>query len=68
MLLLFYTLILNVSKGVNLGQVSLHEIGHSLGLDHSEKPESIMSPVYQYKKEMKLTEDDIFGIHSIYDQ
>ena len=53
--------------GVNLFAVSLHEIGHVLGLDHSEKKTSVMAPVYQYDH-MKLTDDDILGLHAIYDQ
>jgi len=55
------------SDGINLDWVALHEFGHSLGLDHSNVQGSIMFPWYQgYKKTIKLTEDDIFGIQGIY--
>lgn len=58
----------NSEQGTNLFAVSLHEIGHVLGLEHSEKPDAIMAPVYKYTPNMKLTPDDIIGVHAIYDQ
>ncbi|KAK3727483.1 hypothetical protein QZH41_006424 [Actinostola sp. cb2023] len=55
------------SDGVNLDWVALHEFGHSLGLDHSSVRGSIMFPWYQgYRKDIKLTADDIMGIQAIY--
>ena len=58
----------NSYKGKDLLWVSLHEVGHSLGMEHSKVKGSIMFPYYQsYKgKESELTEDDIGGIQSLY--
>ena len=43
---------------------TLHELGHSLGLDHSDVPDAIMFPFLNGTTE--LTQDDIDGIRSIY--
>lgn len=49
--------------GINLFQVALHEIGHSLGLKHSNKTKSVMWPGYRgYKPKLGLHLDDIQGI------
>jgi len=54
-------------SGTNLLQVATHEIGHSLGLRHSEVKESIMAPFYKgYVPNLVLHADDISGIRSIY--
>lgn len=61
----------DIDNGVK-GDVSffytlLHELGHSLGLGHSSKPESIMYPWYSNKRtETDLYDDDIFGIEQLY--
>lgn len=55
------------SSGVNLLQVAVHEFGHSLGLQHSNVPGSIMYPTYNgYVPGMTLHQDDINGIQSLY--
>ena len=40
---------LNEGIGTNFLFVAVHEIGHSLGLDHSNIPNSIMLSHYRYK-------------------
>jgi len=53
--------------GTNLLQVAIHEIGHSLGLHHSEEPHSIMAPVYKgFKSNTALHADDIAAIRFLY--
>uniref|UniRef100_A0A7M5WV55 Peptidase metallopeptidase domain-containing protein n=1 Tax=Clytia hemisphaerica TaxID=252671 RepID=A0A7M5WV55_9CNID len=48
--------------------VAVHELGHSLGLSHSELFGAIMYPFYTHFPglEFNLTQDDILGIQSIY--
>ncbi|MDI6774057.1 MAG: matrixin family metalloprotease [Verrucomicrobiota bacterium] len=55
-----------VGAGISLPCVSLHELGHSLGMDHSTDPDAIMFPFYQDVADPQLTQDDIDGIQSIY--
>lgn len=45
--------------------VALHEIGHLLGLAHSDVPGSVMFPTYQGQRRA-LAQDDIDGIRSLY--
>jgi hypothetical protein len=45
--------------------VALHEIGHSLGLLHSDVPGSVMFASYEGGKR-DLTADDIAGMSFIY--
>ncbi|OCT93197.1 matrix metalloproteinase-18 [Xenopus laevis] len=56
------------SIGTNLFLVAVHEFGHSLGLDHSKDPNSLMYPIYRYinPNAFQLSQDDINGIHSLY--
>ncbi|ESO10537.1 hypothetical protein HELRODRAFT_108967 [Helobdella robusta] len=56
-----------VSHGKNLLQVAVHELGHSLGLEHSNHRGAIMFPYYQeYDPKFKLHEDDVKGIRAVY--
>jgi len=48
---------------------AMHELGHSLGLDHSSNATAIMNPIFQRMAGPGtgyLTDDDIAGIHQIY--
>lgn len=58
------------SKGYNLFFVAAHELGHSLGLSHSDDPGALMYPTYSYiePSEFRLPQDDINGIQAIYGQ
>ncbi|TEA26162.1 hypothetical protein DBR06_SOUSAS8510045, partial [Sousa chinensis] len=54
--------------GVNFLYTATHELGHSLGLDHSSDPNAVMYPTYgegNYKN-FKLSQDDINGIQKLY--
>ncbi|POI25069.1 hypothetical protein CIB84_011181 [Bambusicola thoracicus] len=57
-------------RGYNLFIVAAHELGHSLGLSHSNDPGALMYPNYAYTdpKEFLLPQDDIDGIQAIYGQ
>lgn len=47
--------------------VAAHELGHSLGLDHSDVPNAIMAPIYPpYEENRKLNQDDVRAIQIIY--
>ena len=50
---------------MDLFAVALHEIGHNLGLDHSNVENSIMFPNYSTGSN-GLQKDDIDGIQSLY--
>ena len=56
-----------VLKGQNLLYVAVHELGHALGLRHSDVEDSIMYPYARgYDPNLKLFPDDIAGIQSLY--
>ncbi|KAF6333578.1 matrix metallopeptidase 3 [Rhinolophus ferrumequinum] len=55
------------TSGTNLFYVAAHELGHSLGLQHSANAEALMYPVYNTDlAQVRLSQDDVNGIQSLY--
>jgi hypothetical protein len=56
-----------VANGFDVETVALHEIGHILGLQHSDVAGSVMFPsVSSNSTKRALTADDLGGIHELY--
>ena len=55
----------NGSQQIDLVTVAAHEIGHTLGLSHTNVAEALMSPIYSGSHRF-LHQDDIDGIQAIY--
>lgn len=53
------------TQNVDLLTVAAHEIGHNLGLDHSNDPNALMFPSYS-GPHRSLGNDDIAGVQSLY--
>ncbi|KAG7278950.1 hypothetical protein CRUP_036601 [Coryphaenoides rupestris] len=59
---------LNGHKGHNLFMVTAHEIGHTLGLEHSPVRHALMSPYYRkLGRNLVLSWDDITAVQQLYD-
>jgi hypothetical protein len=58
---------LGADQTIDFYTVMLHELGHSLGLDHSNNPDSVMALYSVHGGAIRdLTADDIAGIQAIY--
>jgi len=53
------------TSGMHLEAVAIHEIGHLLGLSHSDEPNAIMFPNFR-PEVLGLRQDDIDGIQELY--
>lgn len=53
-----------VGGGVDIYSVALHELGHALGLGHSDNPNSVMYAYYRMAT--RLTPEDIQAIQEMY--
>ena len=53
--------------GSRLLLVATHELGHALGIGHSEKASALMAPSHdEWKGKVKLDEDDIKAVQALY--
>eukprot|EP00088_Acartia_fossae_P048170 TRINITY_DN5249_c1_g1_i1.p1 TRINITY_DN5249_c1_g1~~TRINITY_DN5249_c1_g1_i1.p1 ORF type:complete len:549 (+),score=103.37 TRINITY_DN5249_c1_g1_i1:35-1648(+) len=54
-------------RGTSLLMSAAHELGHSLGLSHSNDRSALMAPFYRgYEENVSLAQDDIDGIEALY--
>ncbi|XP_023544311.1 metalloendoproteinase 1-like [Cucurbita pepo subsp. pepo] len=51
----------------DVGSVALHELGHILGLGHSDIRDAVMWPSMRPNTKKELSSDDVSGISALYD-
>ena len=57
----------NSQTATRLLEVAIHELGHGLGLDHSDDQNAIMFPSYSPNRiKLQLGADDIAGVQELY--
>ncbi len=56
----------NLGSDIDLNFVALHELGHVLGIGHSDDPNAVMYPFYASGRPVELQADDIAALQSLY--
>ncbi|KAL4232033.1 Macrophage metalloelastase [Mactra antiquata] len=60
-----WTQSVNPKSGINLLAVTIHQIGHTLGLQHSKDPRSVMYPAF-VRTNLDLSIEDIENVQILY--